>query len=41
MIAAIAISTGVTTYFVYYNRFLVKNNISCTKSNTLKETIIW
>ena len=41
MIVAIVISTGVAIYFVYYNRFLTKNNISCTKSNTRKETIIW
>ena len=41
MIVTIVISTGVTIYFVYYNRFLIKNNISCTKSNTHKETIIW
>ena len=37
MIVAIVISTEVTIYFVYYNRFLIKNNISCTKSNTRKE----
>ena len=37
MIVAIVISTGVTIYFVYYNWFLIKNNISCTKSNTRKE----
>ena len=37
----IIISAGVTIYFVCYNRFLIKNNISCTKSNTRKETIIW
>ena len=41
MIVAIVFSTGVTIYFVYYNRFLIKNNISCTKYNTSKETIIW
>ena len=41
MIVAIVTSTGVTIYFVYYNRFLIKNNISCTKSNTREETIIW
>ena len=41
MIVAIVISTGVTIYFVYYNRFLIKNNITCTKSNTREETIIW
>ena len=41
MIVAIVFSTGVTIYFLYYNRFLIKKNISCTKYNTRKETIIW
>ena len=40
MIVAIVVSTGVTIYFVYYNHFLIKNNISCTKSNAGKQTII-
>ena len=37
MIVAIVISTGVTIYFVYYNRFLIKNNISFTKSFVKKQ----
>ena len=41
MIVAIVIFTGVTIYFVYYNWSLIKNNISCTKFNTHKETLIW
>ena len=35
------IFTGVTIYFVYYNWSLIQNNISCTKFNAHKETIIW
>ena len=41
MIVAIVISTGVTIYFVYYNWFLIKNNVFCIKSNTHKETLIY
>ena len=41
MIVVFTIFTGVTIYFVYYNRSLIKNNISCTKFNTHKETLIW
>ena len=42
MIVAIVISTGVTIYyFVYYNWFLIKNNIICTKFNLHKETLIY
>ena len=41
MIVAIVIWAEVTIYFVYYNQSLIKNNISCTKFNTYKETIIW
>ena len=41
MIVAIVISTGVTIYFVYFNWSLIKNNISCTKFNAYKETIIY
>ena len=41
MIVAIVISTGVTIYFVYFNGSLIKNNISCTKFNAYKETIIY
>ena len=35
------ILTGITIYFVYYNWFLIKNKVSCIKSNTHKETITW
>ena len=31
---------GVIIYFVYYNWHLIKNNISCIKFNTHKETLI-
>ena len=31
---------GVIIYFVYYNWYLIKNNISCIKFNTHKETLI-
>ena len=41
MIVAIVISTRVTIYFVYYNWFLIKNNIICTKCNLHKETLIY
>ena len=41
MTVVFTIFTGVTIYFVYYNWSLIKNNISCTKFNTHKETIIW
>ena len=33
--------TGVTIYFIYYNWSLIKNNVSCIKFNTHKETKIW
>ena len=33
--------TGITTYFVYYNWSLIKNNVSCIKFGTHKETKIW
>ena len=32
---------GTTIYFVYYNWSLIKNNVSCIKFNTHKETKIW
>ena len=32
---------GITIYFVYYNCSLIKNNVSCIKFNTQKETKIW
>ena len=34
MIVVIVISTGITVYLVYYNYYLIKNNIH-------KETLIW
>ena len=33
--------TGTTTYFVSYNWSLIKNNVSCIKFGTHKETKIW
>ena len=33
--------TGITIYFIYYNWSLIKNNVSCIKFNTHKETEIW
>ena len=41
MIVVFTIFTGITTYFVYYNWSLIKNNISCIKFGTRKETKIW
>ena len=41
MTVVVTIFTGVTVYFVYYNWSLIKSNISCTKFNTHKETLIW
>ena len=41
MIVVFTIFTGITIYFVYYNWSLIKNNISCIKFNTDKETKIW
>ena len=35
------IFTGITIYFVYCNWYLIKNNVSCIKFNTHKETKIW
>ena len=32
---------GQFIYFVYYNWSLIKNNVSCIKFNTSKETKIW
>ena len=32
---------GISVYFVYYNWSLIKNNVSCIKFNTHKETKIW
>ena len=41
MIVIFTIFTGITIYFVYYNWSLIKNNGSCIKFNTHKETKIW
>ena len=40
IVLMIAICT-ITIYFVYYNWSLIKNNVSCIKFNTSKETKIW
>ena len=40
MIVVFTIFTGITIYFVYYNWFFIKNNVSCIKFNTRKETKI-
>ena len=41
MIVFFTIFTGITTYFAYYNWSLIKNNDSCIKFGTHKETKIW
>ena len=41
MIVVFTIFTGITTYFVYYNWSLIKNNVSCIKFGTHKGTKIW
>ena len=41
MIVVFTIFTGITIYFVYYNQSLIKNNVSCIKFSTHKETKIW
>ena len=40
MIVAFTISTGITIYFVYCNWSQIKNNVSCIKFYTRKETKI-
>ena len=40
MIVDFTIFTGITVYLVYYNWYLIKNNIYCIKFNTHKETKI-
>ena len=40
MIVVFIIFTGITVYLVYYNWCLIKNNVSCIKFNTHKETEI-
>ena len=41
MIVVFTIFIGITVYLVYYNWSLIKNNVSCIKFNTRKETKIW
>ena len=41
MIVVFTILTGINIYFIYYNWSLIKNNVSCFKFNTHKETKIW
>ena len=41
MIVVFTIFIGITIYFVYYNMSLIKNNVSCIKFNTSKETKLW
>ena len=41
IIVVFTIFNGITIYFIYYNWSLIKNNISCIKFNTHKETEIW
>ena len=40
MVVVFTIFTGITIYFVYYNWSLIKNNVSCIKCNTRKQTKI-
>ena len=40
MIVVFTTFIGITIYFVYYNWFLIKNNVSCIKFNTHWETKI-
>ena len=41
MIVVCTVFTEITIYFVYHNWSLVKNNVSCIKFDTRKETEIW
>ena len=41
IVAVFTIFTGITVYLVYYNWSFIKNNISCIKFNSYKETEIW
>ena len=41
MIVVLAIFIRITIYFVYYNQSFFKNNASCIKFNTRKETKMW
>ena len=40
MIVVFTIFIGITIYIVYHNWSLIKNNVSCIKFNTRKETKI-
>ena len=40
MIVVSTVFAGITIYFVYYKWSLIKNNVSCIKFNTRKETKI-
>ena len=41
MIIVFTIFIGITIYFVYYNWCLIKNNVSCIRFSSHKETKIW
>ena len=41
IVAVFTIFTGITVYLVYCNWSFIKNNISCIKFNSYKETEIW
>ena len=41
IIVVFTIFIGINIYFIYYNWFLIKNNVSCIKFNTHRETKIW
>ena len=41
MIVAFIIFTGISSYFVYHNGSLIKNNVFCIKFGIHKETKIW
>ena len=40
MIVVFTIFIGITIYLIYYNWFLIKNNVFCIKFNTFRETKI-
>ena len=41
MIVVLTIFIGIAIFLVYYSWSLIKNNISCIKFNTHRETKIW
>ena len=41
MIVAFTTFIEITIYFIYYIWSLIKDNVSCIKFNTSKETEIW